>query len=582
MTTNYERYRAIAHPVPTEAAAWNMYGAGLDNIGHDGHPESVAVPHPNADQLLVRIDSVGLCFSDLKIIKQGNQHPKLYQRDLSKFPTRLGHEVSLTLIEVGENLQARFAPGQRYAVQPDIYQQGKSMAYGYTVPGGLTQYHLIGSEVLESDDGTCLLPLDDNMGYAESALLEPWGCVMAAYTQRRRLQPKVGGIMWLIGQADDDRVYEFSAGLERVGKFVLSNVPPSVRALVDEAAARHHIPVIVRDEVSPADYAAIAAEFTAGNGFDDIVALAPSSAEAVGALARHIARRGILNLVGQLPLDGLVNADVGRLHYDYIAFVGGRGPDIAASYGEARNRCELRAAGSMLLIGAGGPMGQMHLQRAIEHPNGPQLIIATDLNDGRLAHLRSRFGGLAEQHKRHLLVVNPTAPDQSLKQMVMAQTAGRGVDDVVVCAPAAEIMAEGAALMNESGMLILFAGVPNGTLAPLNVSDVYLGNAQFTGTSGLTIRDQALVMESAVQKTLSPGRSVAAIGGMGVARDGIQALMEGRYPGKIVIFPQLPDVPLLSLEELHTHLPAVAAKLGPDHAWTSAAESALIEAVWRK
>jgi hypothetical protein len=89
-------------------------------------------------------------------------------------------------------------------------------------------------------------------------------------------------------------------------------------------------------------------------------------------------------------------------------------------------------------------------------------------------------------------------------------------------------------------------------------------------------------MESAVQKTLSPGRSVAAIGGMGVARDGIQALMEGRYPGKIVIFPQLPDVPLLSLEELQAHFPAVAAKLGPDYAWTSDAESALIEAAWRK
>ena len=65
MTTNYERYRAIAHPVPNEAAVWNMYGAGLDNIGREGHPESVAVPHPSPNQLLVRIDSVGLCFSDL-------------------------------------------------------------------------------------------------------------------------------------------------------------------------------------------------------------------------------------------------------------------------------------------------------------------------------------------------------------------------------------------------------------------------------------------------------------------------------------------------------------------------------------
>lgn len=584
MTTKYERYRAADQSLPDKAAAWNMYGAGLENIGREGHPEWAAVPRPSADQLLVRIDSVGLCFSDLKIIKQGGQHPKLYQRDLSKTPTRLGHEVSLTIVEVGEHLRDRFQPGQRYAVQPDIYQQGKSMAYGYTVPGGLVQYHLIGAEVLESDEGACLLRLDDSMGYAESALLEPWGCVMAAYTQRRRLWPKAGGVMWVIGRRDDDTAYTFSAGLEGVSTLILTDAPDSVQRLAHDLAARTQCRVLTRDGILGADVGAMAAalanEFTLGQGFDDIIMLDPRSAKAVGAVARWVARRGILNLVGRTPLDGLVDADVGRLHYDYIAFVGGHGPDIAASYGEARNRCELREDGCMVLIGAGGPMGQMHLQRAIEHPHGPKTIIATELSVARVENLKQRFGGLAEQHQCHLLVVNPNQAGQSLREAVMAHSQQRGADDVVVCAPSAEIMAEGAALMAPDGMLILFAGVPNGTLAPLNVSDVYLGNAQFTGTSGLTIRDQALVMESAVQKTLSPGRSVAAIGGMGVALNGIEALMEGRFPGKIVIFPQLLDVPLLGLDQLHTHLPQVAEKLGPDYSWTLAAEAALLETAW--
>jgi len=163
----------------------------MENLGRNGQPEPFDIPEPGDDQMLVRIDSISICFSDVKILKQGGSHPKLYNRNLAVDPTRLGHEVSLTIVKVGKNLQKNYYQGQRLAVQPDIYQQGKSTAYGYTVPGGLIQYHLIGKEVLETDTGACLLPLSDDMGYAESSLLEPWGCVMAAYTQRRRLSPKL-------------------------------------------------------------------------------------------------------------------------------------------------------------------------------------------------------------------------------------------------------------------------------------------------------------------------------------------------------------------------------------------------------
>lgn len=576
MSNKYKRYQDADYPLPEKAWGWNLYGAGMENFGREGRPERLPIPRPGANQLLVRIDSVGMCFSDVKIMKQGGNHPKLYNRDLTVEPARLGHEVSLTVIEVGEGLRDRYQLGQRLAVQPDIYQDGVSTAYGYTVPGGLIQYHVIGPEVLETDEGACLLPLDDEMGYAEASLLEPWGCVLAAYTQRRRLEPKQGGRMWIVGRPGDETGYRFSAGLDSPSLIVLSDPPESVRALVAETGAE----IVERSGLKPEDYAAISREFTGSRGFDDIVALDPRAAEAVGLLARQIARRGTLNLVGRTPLDGLIQADLGRLHYDYIAFVGNKGPDIAASYGEIRNRCELRPGGTALFVGAGGPMGQMHVQRALELPGGPRLVIATEVSDERLKTLLDNFGPLAAKNGRTLLVYNPTTSPESLHDFVMRITEGQGADDVVVSVPLASLMAESAAVMKPDGMLVLFAGVPNGTFGPLNLSDVYLHNAQYTGTSGLTLQDQASVMERAREGTLSPGRSVAAIGGIETARQAMQAVMDGAYPGKVVIFPQIHDLPLMGLDELEEKLPEVAARLKEGGVWTSEAEETLIEKLW--
>jgi threonine dehydrogenase-like Zn-dependent dehydrogenase len=576
MSAKYELYRSASYPLPEKTWAWNMYGPGIESIGRDGRPEQFAIPEPGDNQLLVRVDSVGMCFSDVKLIRQGGNHPKLYNRDLAAEPTRLGHEVSITLIKVGKALQDQYQPGQRLAVQPDIYQKGKSTAYGYTVPGGLIQYHLIGPEVLQTDEGACLLPLEGDLGFAESSLMEPWGCVMASYTQRRRLEPKAGGSMWIVGRPGDSRSYEFSTGLDAPAKIVLTDVPASVKELLSRSTAE----IVVRDGLKPAQYAEFSAELTNGTGFDDIVVLDPRSAEMISSAARLIARRGTFNMVGETALDGLPQTDVGRLHYDYTAYVGNRGPDIAASYGEARNRCELQSHGATVVIGAGGPMGQMHVQRALELPDGPQLIIATEINDIRLRALEERLAPLAEKNGRTLLVFNPTAGEQTLHDFVMQATDLNGADDVVVSVPAASLMAEGASTMNPDGMLVLFAGVPNGTMAPLDLSAVYLHNAQFTGTSGLTLDDQRLVMDRALDGSLSPGRSVAAIGGMNAAPEGIVAMMDGRFPGKVVIFPQIPDLPLLGLEELAAQLPEVAAELDENGFWTNEAEAVLIEKYW--
>ncbi len=578
MGTKYQSYRSLNYQLPQQTLAWNLYGAGFESMGKDGQPETFPVPiEPGDDQLLVRIDSVGICFSDLKVLKQGRNHPKLYNRDMTVEPTRLGHEVSLTIIKVGKKLTGKYQVGQRLAVQPDIYQQGKSTAYGYTVPGGLIQYHLIGPEVLETDEGACLLPVADNMGYAESSLLEPWGCVMAAYTQRRRLSPKAGGMLWIVGQPGDATEFTYSNGLAPAA-IILTDVPDSVKQIATATRAK----IIVRNGLAVSEYEALSQELTNGAGFDDIIVLNPVSADAVGTIARFIARRGTCNLVGTQPLDNLTTVDLGRLHYDYIAFVGTNTLDIAASYGEVRNRCELREGGTTVFVGAGGPMGQMHVQRSLEKPDGPKLVIATEISDERLQTLDEMFGPLAKQHGRTILFFNPNTSLKSFYDFVMEATHGQGADDVVVSVPVAKLMEEADTVMKADGMLVLFAGVPNGTMGKVNLSNVYLSNAQYTGTSGLTIDDQALVMERRVAGTLSPGRSVAAIGGLETAAEGLQAVMDGKYPGKVVIFPQITGLPLMGLKELQEKLPDVAAKLGENLMWTNEAEEVLIEKLWQK
>lgn len=567
-----------------------MYGPGVENIGRNGKPESFPVLEPNAEQLLVRVDAAGLCFSDVKVIQQGGKHPKLYNRNLATQPTRLGHEVALTVMKVGKKLQDQFRPGQRLALQPDIYERGKSTAYGYTIPGGLIQFHLMGPEVLQGDDGSYVLPLEGDLGYAETALMEPWACVEAAYSQRRRLAPKSGGVMWIVGRPGDSTEYKFSCGLDAPATIVTTDVPPSLFALVKREATVRGATLVVRDGLTPEGYRALRSELTAGIGFDDIVLLDPRSAQAVSEAAKLLARRGTFNLVGRTPLDSHPLIDVGRIHYDCTAYFGHPGPDIAAAYGQARNRCELRAGGTALFVGAGGPMGRMHVQRAIELSPGPALILATDINAMRLAALVARFDPLAALHRKRFVAFNPSAGSrhryadetESLRAFVTRETDNRGADDVVVCVPSAEVMAEAAQTMAPNGMLVLFAGIPNGTFAPLNLSAVSLHNAQFTGTSGSTLADQLAVIRKALAGELSPNQSVAAVGGMEAALDGIRAMMEGRYPGKVVIFPQISGLPLTGLADLKTVVPDVAACLGPGDVWTRGAEAALIELWWER
>ncbi len=590
MTTHWQ----AAGTLPATTLTWPFRGAGLASLGVEGEPVAEPMPACGPEQVLVRVDALGLCASDAKMVRMGQDYPLFFPRDFAAHPARLGHEAALTVIAVGERWRDHYRPGQRLGVQASVYNEGRRTIFGVNLPGAMTQYLTLDKAVLAGDAGSYVFPVPDNLTYVDIALLEPWACVDVAYTPVRRLAPKPGGTLWIRGRPDGPDHLTMSQPLTSA-RVVLTDVPSELATWVKSQ------PVEVIEHNASATYTMLHSG-TSSNlqpatstplrfgtschlqpvtcNFDDIILLDPDSAEVVAQSIDCLAYGGLLTLVTDRPLDGLVNVDVGRLHYETLSITGCTGPDIAAAYGVVRNRSELRPGGVTLIIGAGGTLGRMHTQRALEMANGPAAVIVTNRGQERLHRLAADFGPLAAAAGIELVAVSPAAEPGRLEREVERLTGGRGCDDVVVVVPDAGVIAQAASYLAPDGMLVVFAGLPVGSKAPLPLDRVALHGAQFTGTSGSTVADELAVLDKITAGALSPARSLAAIGGMRAMAAGIQAVMDHTYPGKIVIFPQLVDLPLLALSELHASLPRVAACLDPGNTWSVAAEQALFEG-WR-
>ena len=90
MTDKLDLYRSGAAALPATYQLWPLYGAGLENLGRGGRPIEALAPAYGPEELLVRHDACGLCFSDVKVIAQGQSHPRIF-RDMQKEPVVLGH-----------------------------------------------------------------------------------------------------------------------------------------------------------------------------------------------------------------------------------------------------------------------------------------------------------------------------------------------------------------------------------------------------------------------------------------------------------------------------------------------------------
>jgi threonine dehydrogenase-like Zn-dependent dehydrogenase len=149
-----------------------------------------------------------------------------------------------------------------------------------------------------------------------------------------------------------------------------------------------------------------------------------------------------------------------------------------------------------------------------------------------------------------------------------------GFDDIVVLAPIPAVIADSATHLAEHGVMNVFAGVARGTMAVLDLSNIYLKNNRIIGHSGSIMTDMRLTLDKVLSGELQTNRSVAAVGSLSAARNGLQALIDTTYPGKVVIYPHIKELPLTSLPELKDKLPTVYAKLAHGgREWTNEAEA---------
>lgn len=549
--------------LPETMLAWPLYGAGMDALGKDDKPCEVAVPEISDDELLVKIDAIGLCFSDIKLIRAGVEHPRVISEDLTTDPVIPGHEAVMTVVKVGDKLAGKFGIGQRFIIQADIYVNGEGFAYGYAIDGGMSLYSRIDQRVLDGDEGCYLLPLADHIPAGIAALIEPWTCVIASYRIEHRDAPKAGGTMLIAASKDDDTAYE-------LGDLIVKATPASITLLNGPASLKAEIAdKLPGTEVTEID------TLPADQQFDDIFIcnLPQECAEKVGKLA---SRDGLISFIGEYP-DEAWAFDVGNIHYDGWFYQGTATANLSAAYG--RNlRSEVKKGGTCWLLGGAGAMGQMHTQLAIESEDGPSRILVTDMDDVRIENVKSLLGDKVKERGIDFQTLNPGHFDSvDAFNEAVAEFAPEGFDDVVMLVPVVPVLNGAVNFLKEDGLMNIFAGIPAGKEGSLNVKAIAEKGVRYIGSSGSKTADLRYTLSLVEEGKLNPATALAAIGGMQDLKKGLNAVADATFPGKTVIFPHCDDMPLTTIENIGSLIDGIEATFNKEGFYSTDTEKALMD-----
>lgn len=335
--------------LPEFMRALVLDGTGFDRVGI----RSIKVPRPGPGQLVCRVDAAGICTSVNKLIEQGPSHQLMYGWNPADYPVILGDEGAVTVAAVGEQLSEHFRIGQRFAVQPAVdhppinnrsrYRgDGRpisKVAVGYTLPGLLAEFVLIGEEVLAAG---CLIPVHAaHVPYAHVAIAEPLSCVISAHahhmhlTQSGPMSPRTahsgirpGSVVVVVGAGPMGRMHVDLAMAAGPKAIVVADLMEwrldRVRELFAARAAALAVNLVVVNPESD-DLEATVDAVTDGRGADDVI-VAVGSARVIEEAQQLVARFGVLDIFGGLPQENsTVRIDGRRVHYREFNLTGSSG-----------------------------------------------------------------------------------------------------------------------------------------------------------------------------------------------------------------------------------------------------------------
>jgi len=529
--------------------------------------KSKEVSRPGRHQILCRVEAVGLCFSDLKLLKQFSSHVRKGEvlsgispevlKEIPSYvpgdaPTVPGHEAVVRIEAVGPGVED-FKPGQRYLVQTDyrwLKTAGASGAFGYNFEGALAEYVLMDKRVITSPEGeSMLIPVSEELSGSAVALIEPWACVEDAYACKERRKLKTDGQMLVVV---DVKVAEdvFRNLFSRYGR-------PAQITWVSQSPPPVGLDIAIKKTASLSELN--------DAGYDDVIYFG-CCGETVEALFAKVAPRGLFNIVlcgGKFGRD--VVAMVGQFHYGGIRLIGTTGSDPAESMEYIPETGEIRAGNRINIIGAGGPMGMMHVIRSICQGVEGVSIFAGDVDDNRLAALTKIAAPLAKKNDIEYRPYNPT------KEKIAAS-----FDYTALMAPVPGLVAASVRAAANRGIINIFAGIPAAVSARVDMDAYIQKQLYFIGTSGSVLEDMKTVLAKVESGRLDTNLSVAAVCGLDSAAEGIRAIENRLIAGKIIVYPACKDLGLIPLEKLQSQIPQVAQALS-DGLWNKQAEQTLLE-----
>jgi threonine dehydrogenase-like Zn-dependent dehydrogenase len=557
----------MEHRIPSIQNAIQLVGA--DQLKRNTE-KPVYTPGPY--QILARVEAVGLCFSDLKLLKQFDKHVRkspvlsgIAPAVLSEIPsykpnsepTVPGHEAFCTIMAVGAKVQ-RHQAGQRVLVQTDyrwLKTAESNSAFGYNFEGALQQYVLMDERVIVDPvrNESFLIPVDKKTSASSIALVEPWACVESSYITEERNTMLVGGRLLVV--ADSGRNIE---GVK--DSFSPDGKPSQVTAL---CADNNQYKAI--DSLGMKTGRVGTLDELPKEAFDDIVYFG-SRKESIDALNDKLAAHGIINIVlGGQKIGRDVSVGVGRTHYGMTRWVGTVGNSAAESYRHIPAIGEVRKGDRAIIIGAAGPMGQMHTIRLVCSGVENLSVVGTDFDDERLASLGQKADGLAKERGVQLSLINSQKNPVKDKFSYFA-----------IMAPVGALVAQSVKDSLPGALINIFAGIPASVKQDMDL-DTYIANRCFMfGTSGSRLSDMMIVLKKTLSGQLDTDCSVDAVSGIAGAIDGIRAVENRAMAGKIIVYPQLKELPLTPLAKLNEKFPTVAQKL-KNGIWTHAAEDELLK-----
>ena len=279
--------------------------------------KEVEDPQLDDHSAILKVESVAVCGSDIRIFHSGN--PRL------KPPAIIGHEVSGTITQVGKEV-TRVKEGQRVAVGADVpcgqcrwCRNGMgnncaiNYAIGYQFPGAFAEYMKLPRLVLDEGPVT---PFSDKLSFDEAALAEPLAC---AINGLELVNMSLGKTVALIGMGPIGCMMIDLVRTMGAVKVICAELNP--RRM--EIARQYGADVYINSKEE--DLVARCREETGGEGPDIVMTTCPS-VEVHEMAINMVAHRGYVNLFGGLgkqvrPMSVLSNT----IHYKECFVTGSHG-----------------------------------------------------------------------------------------------------------------------------------------------------------------------------------------------------------------------------------------------------------------